>query len=73
MCDKTVQQLLGGVHRGVQQNVDYNFFTHLVYIYKSISRENLHLQWIVKIYNLQLKMPPIYNSKYLQIQLAFNF
>ena len=47
--------------RGVQKNVDYNLFTHLVYIYNPISRENLHLQGMVEIYNLQLKMQWIYN------------
>ena len=49
------------LHRGVQQTVDYNFFTHSVYIYNPIFGETLHLQRIMKIYNLQLKIPKFYN------------
>ena len=57
------EYIRGGVHRGVQQNVDYSFFTNSVYIYNPNFEENLHLQRIVKIYNLQPKITKIYIEK----------
>ena len=48
---------VGGVHRVVQKTVDYNFFTHFVYIYNPIFGVNQHLQRMMKIYNLQHKIP----------------
>ena len=48
--------LLGGVHRGVQQNVDYNFFNHSVYIYNQFLGE-------IDIYKESFKST-IYNSNY---------
>ena len=56
---KDVKVLLtqkGGVHRGVQQNVDYNFFTLSVNINNHFFRENQHQQRIVKINNQQFKI-----------------
>ena len=57
----------GGVHREVQQNVDYNIFTLSVYIYNPILSKNLHLQRIAK--------SAIYNQKYYKstINEIFNF
>ena len=46
----------GGVHRGVHQNVDYNFFALLVNINNHFVRENQHQQRIVKINNQQFKI-----------------
>ena len=54
---------MGGVHRGVHQNVDYNFFTLSVYINNQFSKENQHQQRIMKINNQQLRMPEIYNFR----------
>ena len=55
-------------HRGLQQTVDYNFFTHFVYIYNPIFGANLHLQRMMKIYNLQQKIAKFYNFQNKQIE-----